>query len=189
MPIDANDPRRARLKELVESLAVLRGTFTLSSGKQSNYYFDGRKVTHDAEGVALVGALVYEALEGAGVEAIGGPAAGANPIITATQIVSYQKTRPLAGFFVRSERKGHGTERLIEGNLPSTPGARVAVVDDVVTTGGSLRRAIEAVEAAGCVVGRAVVLVDRRQGGCEALRADGYDVVALFEADDEGKIV
>jgi orotate phosphoribosyltransferase len=97
--------------------------------------------------------------------------------------------RGISGFYVRSERKGHGTERLIEGNLPATPGARVAIVDDTMTTGGALLRAAEAVEAAGCRVAKVVVVVDRRQGGAETLRAKGYDVTALFEADEQGRII
>ncbi|MEE9284286.1 MAG: orotate phosphoribosyltransferase [Dehalococcoidia bacterium] len=184
-----HDPRRERLKELIQQKAVLRGSFTLASGEKSSYYFDGRRVTHDAEGVALLGAIVADLLKGTDVEAVGGPATGANPIVTATQLAAYREGRPLSGFFVRSEKKGHGTDRLVEGCLPERRGARVVIVDDVVTTGGSLRRAIEAVEAQGCVVAKVVVLVDRRQGGCEALRAQGYDVEALFEADAQGNIV
>ena len=182
------DPRLARLKELVEQKAVLRGEFTLSSGLKSSHYVDARRVTHDAEGITLIGELVQEIVAAAGVEAIGGPTAGANPIITAAQIAAHRKQQPLGGFFVRSERKQHGTGQLIEGNHPASPGARVAIVDDTLTTGGSIERAIEAVESAGSKVVKVVVLVDRRQGGAERLRARGYDVQALFEADEEANI-
>ena len=113
----------------------------------------------------------------------------ANAIVTATQIALYQKMQPVDGFFVRPEQKQHGTQRLIEGNPPQEQGARVVIVEDTISTGSSIRRAIEAVEAAGCTVAKVLLLVDRKQGGSEALRADGYDVVALFEADDEGRIV
>ena len=182
------DPRRARLKELVEQKAVLHGDFTLASGAKSSYYIDGRRVTHDAEGITLIGELVEELLHEAGVEAIGGPAAGANPIITAAQMVAHQRKRPLEGFFVRAEQKEYGTGQRIEGNLPATPGARVAIVDDTLTTGGSIERAIEAVGAQGCKVAKVVVLVDRSAsggGGAEKLRARGYDVVALLKADGD----
>ena len=185
--MDPGDPRLARLKEIVEEKAVLRGAFTLASGQQSSYYFDGRRVTHDAEGIALIGTLVAEALEEAGIAAVGGPASGANPIVTATQIACYQKMRPMRGFYVRAERKEYGAQRRIEGDVP-VAGAQVAIVDDVITTGGSIQQAIEAVEAEGSHVARVVVVVDRRQGGAERLRDRGYEVVALFEADGEGRI-
>ena len=187
--MDDRDPRLARLKEIVDEKAVLRGEFTLTAGKKSSYYFDGRRVTHDAEGVALAGAVILDILKEAGVAAVGGPATGANPIITATQVASYMKHAPLAGFYVRSEAKAHGTKKLIEGNPPAEKGAAVAIVDDTMTTGGSIQRAIAAVEAEGYRVAKVVVIVDRRQGGAEALRAKGYDVVALFEADAEGNIL
>lgn len=179
------DPRLVRLKELLEQKAILHGDFTLTSGKKSPYYFDGRLVTHDAEGITLIGELVQEILQGAGVDAVGGPSVGANPIITATLIASHRAHQPLDGFFVRPERKQYGMGKLIEGTLPSTPGAAVAIVEDSVTTGGSLRRAIEAVEAEGYRVGKVVVVVDRRQGGVESLRAGGYDVEALLDADGD----
>ncbi|MBI3743261.1 MAG: orotate phosphoribosyltransferase [Chloroflexi bacterium] len=188
--IDRTDPRMPRLKELIEQKAVLRGEFTLASGLKSKYYFDGRKVTHDPEGIALIGALVNEVLEQVEIEAVGGPATAANPIVTAVQIASFTKMqRPLQGFYIRGERKSHGTQNLIEGNLPRTKGARVAIVEDTVSTGGSLLAAIEAVEAAGCKVAKIVALVDRRQGGGDALRAKGYDYEALFEADSKGNIL
>ncbi len=179
----ADDPRLLRLKEIVEKKAVLHGDFTLTSGAKSTYYFDGRRVTHDAEGVSLVGALMQELVNKAGAEAVGGPASAANAIITSVQMVSFQKKQPVAGFYVRSEQKAHGTQQLIEGNLPQRAQAPVAVVDDTMTTGGSLERAIEAVEAAGCKVALVAVVVDRQQGGAQRLRAKGYDVRALLVAD------
>ncbi len=179
------DPRLTRLKELVEKRAVLRGEFTLSSGLKTSYYFDCRRVTHDAEGIMLIGELVQEILERSMVEAVGGPASAANPIITAAQIAAHRKGRRLEGFFVRSQQKEHGTQRLIEGNLPTARGTAVAIVDDTLTTGGSIQRAIEAVEAVGCRVAKVVVLVDRRQGGADKLRAKGYDVEALLAAEGD----
>jgi orotate phosphoribosyltransferase len=94
----------------------------------------------------------------------------------------------LPGFYVRSEKKAHGTGQLIEGNLPAKRGAPVAVVEDTITTGGSLQKAIEAIEAAGCTVAKVIVMVDRQQGGVETLRSKGYDVVALFKANSRGNI-
>ncbi len=187
--MDRSDPRMKRLAQLVQEKAVLRGDFTLASGKKSSYYFDGRRVTHDPEGVLLVGALVGELLEEEGIEAVGGPATAANAIVTATQMAAAQRGWPLGAFYVRSEAKQHGTGRVVEGCPPEAPGARVAIVEDTITTGGSVQKAIEAVEAEGLTVAKVVVLVDRRQGGMDALRASGYDAVALFEADEQGNIV
>ena len=147
-----SDGRRNRLKEIIETRAVMRGSFTLASGKTSSYYFDGRRATHDPDGARLIGELVAELLY-PGVDAIGGPATAANPIITAAQIAAAHAGRPIDAFYVRSQTKEHGTKRLVEGNLPG-PGAEVVIVDDTMTTGGSLRHAIEAVEAEGCKVAR-----------------------------------
>lgn len=182
------DPRRARLKALFQEKAVLRGDFTLSSGQKSSYYFDGRKVTHDPEGIALVGALVSEAMERHGLRSIGGPATAANPIITAAQLTAQVRGYPVTAFYVRGDRKDHGTGKLIEGN-PPPPGASVMIVDDTMTSGGSILKAIQAVEEEGLRVALILVLVDRRQGGAEAIRAKGYAVHALLEADAQGNIL
>ena len=180
------DSRRNRLKEIIETRAVMRGSFTLASGKTSSYYFDGRRATHDPDGARLIGELVAELLD-PGIDAIGGPATAANPIITAAQIAAARAGRPIDAFYVRSQTKEHGTKKLVEGNLPA-PGAQVVIMDDTMTTGGSLRHAIEAVEAEGCKVARVLVVVDRGEGGADALRARGYQVSALFHADAEGKL-
>ena len=180
------DTRHARLKQIIEDRAVMRGTFTLASGKTSAYYFDGRRATHDAEGAGLIGELVAELLD-PGVVAVGGPATGAIPIVTSTQIAAARAGRPIDAFYVRSKAKEYGTARLVEGNLPG-PGAQVVVVDDTMTTGGSLRHAIEAVEAEGCKVARVIVIVDRGEGATEGLRAQGYEVSALFHADADGNL-
>ena len=179
----SNDPRLLRLKEIFEEKAVLHGDFTLASGAKSTYYFDGRRVTHDPEGATLVGTLMQELVHESGAEAIGGPTSAANAIITAVQVLSFQKKQPINGFYVRSEEKAHGTQQMIEGNLPDRPQAPVAVVDDTMTTGGSLERAIEAVEAKGCKVVLVGVVVDRQQGGAARLKAKGYNVKALLVAD------
>lgn len=182
---DRADKRLERLKELVEKRAILYGEFTLSSGMKSNYYFDGRRVTHDAEGIALIGEVFCDVIRDLKIDAIGGPSVAANPIITAVQVTSYLRKEPLDGFFVRSQQKQHGTGQQIEGNLPTRPGARVALVDDILTTGGSLEKAIEAVQAAGCKVVLVAVLIDRQQGGAERLRGKGYDVRSVLLAEGD----
>jgi len=175
-----------RILELFREHAILRGEFTLSSGIKTSYYFDGRKVTLWPEGAYLIGRRVLDIIAGAGAEAVGGMTMGADPIAAAVAVVSHLEGKPVPAFIVRAETKGHGTQRRVEGPLPK--GARVAVVDDVVTTGGSVLRAIEAVEAEGCSVVKVVVLLDRQQGGADEIRRRGYDFTALLTADASGDV-
>lgn len=176
------------LKKLLEQRAVLRGDFTLASGQKSAYYFDGRRVTLWPEGAYLVGKALFEVLRQTDVQAVGGPTLGADPIVAAVAVVSYQEGHPLPAFIVRREAKGHGTQQAIEGCLPPA-GSPVALVDDVITTGGNLFQAIGAVKAAGCRVACVVVLVDRQQGGAEELRRRGYAFSALFQATPTGELL
>ena len=161
---------RERLKVLLRDHSLMFGEFTLVSGKKSNYYFDSKKTTLLAEGAYLAAAEVIKLLHERGIEAdaIGGMTLGADPIVCPVAALSHlDGGRPLRAFLVRKEAKDHGTGRQIEGNLE--PGSRVVVLDDVVTTGGSTLRAIEAVEAAGHEVVAVICLVDREQGGAENL--------------------
>ncbi len=158
--------------------AFMRGDFILASGRRSNHYFDGKKLMHSPEGINAVGEAVFEELEGVGIEAVGGLALGAYPIATAVSLISFQKGKPIPSFIVREEAKQHGTQKRIEGDLK--PGARVAIVDDVITTGGSVVKAIEAVQDARCKVVKVVVLVDRHEGGADDLRKRGFNVTALL---------
>lgn len=158
--------------------AFLRGEFTLTSGKKSNYYFDGKKLTLSPEGAYWVGKTVFDELTKIGVDAVGGVATGAYPIVTAVALVSHLEGKPIPSFIVREEPKEHGTKRQIEGHLKE--GSRVAIVDDVITTGGSVLRAIEAVEAVNCKVVKVIVLVDRHEGGSDRLKEEGYDFTAVL---------
>ena len=177
----------ARLLELaLERGAIRYGDFTLSSGRQSAYYFDGRLLSLDPEGAHLLGEALLPMLWDAGVGAIGGPTLGADPIVAAVAAASWRRGSPIPGFIVRKEAKGHGTAQLIEGPLPA--GARVAVVDDTCTTGGSLFHAIGAVEAAGGAVSLVIAVLDRNEGGSQALRERGYPFAALLVAGDDGVI-
>ena len=137
-----------RLLELaLERGAIRYGDFTLSSGKTSSYYFDGRLLSLDPEGAHLIGNALLPMLAEAGVDAVGGPTLGADPIVTAAAMASWQQGAPLPAFIVRKEAKGHGLTQMIEGPLPEA--ATVAIVDDTCTTGGSLFHAIDAAEEAG----------------------------------------
>jgi orotate phosphoribosyltransferase len=172
----------AALVELLAERSVKRGQFTLASGKQSEYYIDARLTTMSPEGLSLIGPLALSALRESGwsVDAVGGLTLGADPISYAVSYASAGSARPVRAFTVRKEAKSHGTGRQIEG--PFKPGDRVAVIEDVITTGGSALRAIEAVRAAqGTVVG-VLALVDRGEGGRRAIEETGTDVISLVTA-------
>jgi orotate phosphoribosyltransferase len=175
-----------RILELFREHAVLRGEFTLSSGLKTSFYFDGRKVTLWPEGAHLIGRRVLAMIADAGAEAVGGMTMGADPIAAAVAVASHQEGTPMPAFIVRSDVKEHGTQKRVEG--PLRAGSRVAIVDDVLTTGGSVLRAIEAVEAEGCRVAKVVVLLDRQQGGADEIRRRGYDFAAILKADSEGEV-
>lgn len=178
---------RERLLALaLESSALKYGDFTLSSGKKSSYYFDGRLLSLDPEGAYLIAQAVLPILRDSGATAVGGPTLGADPIVAGVALAGHLAGDRIPGFIVRKEAKSHGTGQAIEG--PLKPGSRVAIIDDTCTTGGSLFQAIEAAEAAGCTVVKVVAVLDRREGGGEALREKGYDFVSLLEATPQGEI-
>ncbi len=170
----------------LERGAIKYGDFTLSSGKKSSYYFDGRLLSLDPEGAHLIAQALLPILQQAGAQAVGGTTLGADPIVTAVALASYLSGDPMPAFIVRKESKGHGTEQNIEG--PLSPGSKVAIVDNVCTTGGSLFHAIQAAEEAGCTVVKVVSLLDRNEGGSEEMGKRGYDFSALLAATPEGKV-
>ena len=152
--------RKRKLKLILKDKSILFGNFTLASGKESSYYVDARLATLDPEGANLISGIFFEELAGwPDVTAVGGPSAGADPIVGALVSRSYEEGRPLRGFVVRKEEKKHGTGNLIEGNLAG--GDKVAILEDVTTTGGSTLRAVDAVKAAGAEVSCVLSVVDR----------------------------
>jgi orotate phosphoribosyltransferase len=173
---------RSRLLELFKARAVAFGDFALASGKRSSYYINSKKVLFHGEAIALLGELLYEATRDLDIRAIGGLEVGAIPMATAAVLRYQQAGKTLEGFFVRKQAKGHGSQERLEGLV--NPGDRVAVVDDVLTTGESVVQAIEAVEARGAAVARVVCIVDRLQGAGERLAK--YDFRPLFTIRDLG---
>lgn len=171
-----------RLLDLLASRSARRGDFVLASGKRSTLYIDARLTTMSPEGLSLIGPLALATLRAAGWEvgAIGGLTLGADPISYAISYASAGTEAPLRAFTVRKEPKTHGTGRQIEG--PFAPGDHVAVIEDVITTGGSALRAIEAVRAAGGSVAGVLALVDREEGGREAIDEASVPVLALASA-------
>jgi orotate phosphoribosyltransferase len=170
------------LLALLATRSAKRGTFTLASGRQSSLYIDARITTMSPEGLSLIGPLGLEAIRARGwaVDAVGGLTLGADPIACAVSYASASSSAPLRAFTVRKEPKTHGTGKLIEGAFQT--GDRVAVIEDTITTGSSARKAVEAVRAAGGTVVGVLALVDREEGGREALEAEGLEVVALTRA-------
>ena len=177
---------REELREMLGRLAVRHGTFTLTSGATSDLYIDCRVVATIPRAMKCIGTLILDALADLpDVRGVGGLAIGADPIAAAVAMASADTDRHIPMFMVRKEPKAHGTRRRIEGAFPEEPGAPVVVVDDTITTGGSVLQAIEAVETdTQAKVVRAVLIVDRLEGGAESLRARGYDVRALFTRTD-----
>ncbi len=182
----ANAEHRQLLKQLLREKSLVRGTFTLASGRKSDYYLDRKLTTLDPEGCVLTGYSILELLEGEGLhpDAIGGPTIGADPIVAAVAAVSYlerkPESKPIPAFLIRSQRKTHGCEKQIEG-IELKPGLRVVIVDEVCTTGDSTIKAIAAAEEAGLVIIAVVSLVDREEGGSDRLRRK-YPYYPVFTA-------
>lgn len=177
---------RQRLKEILLEKSYRKGTFTLTSGKTSDFYIDGKQTTLSAEGAYLCGKLLFELIKKADhpIEAVGGMTLGADPIVTAVSIASFLENSAIPAFIVRKEAKGHGTGNYIEGLGNMRQGSRVALVEDVVTTGGTLIKVIDRVKAAGFTIGLVVTLVERQEGGSETLAKAGYPLQALFTREE-----
>lgn len=180
---------RVRLLEILREKSYQKKKVILASGRESDFYIDCRQTALDAEGAFLIGKLMHGMLkEGKKIEGVGGPTLGADPIVTAISMTSFMEGNTIPAFIVRKEPKGHGTGQWIEGRKNLREGADVAVVEDVVTTGGSMLKAIERVKAEGFNVVRVLALVDREEGGREAIKEVGYDLEVLFtKRDIEGK--
>jgi orotate phosphoribosyltransferase len=173
-----------RLVAILRERSVKTGTFTLASGAVSDLYVDARQTTLHAEGAALVARLVLARLR-PDVVGVGGMTLGADPIACAAAAWSTAVLgRPIHAFLVRKEAKGHGTGNAVEGVANLGPGARVCVVEDTTTTGGSLLKAVDAARAAGLDVVQCITVVDRREGAAEALAARGLTLDALVTRAD-----
>jgi len=159
-----------------------KASFHLTSGKQTPYYIDCKKVSLDAEGATLIGRDIFNRIKDLPVEGVGGMTLGADPIATAVSVISYLNAQPIPAFIVRKEAKGHGSRQQIEGALK--PGARVVVVEDVVTTGGSTLRTLEALKQEGYPVLKVIALVDRKEGGAERIIQEGISFESLFSLED-----
>ena len=174
---------KERLIEILKERSVRTGTFTLASGKTSDLYVDARQTTLSPEGVTVLAQMILERLHPDAV-GIGGPVTGADPITGAVITHSWLQERPLHGFMVRKEAKGHGAGNQVEGRYGLPDGSKVTMIEDTVTTGGSLLRAIQAVESAGLEVIQVLCVVDRCEGAAEIFENAGYTLEALVTRND-----
>lgn len=174
----------SRLLELIKRDAVFKGNFVLASGKESSYYIDLRLITLNPEGAYLIAEALFDLLTCEDVDFLGGLTLGADPICGAFSAISYLKGKPVPSFIVRKEGKKHGKTKAIEGPLRN--GARVAIVDDVATSGGSLLKAINAVKDLDCEIVKVVTIVDRLEGAKEELAKHGFQLVSIFTREDLG---
>lgn len=174
---------KARLIEILRERSVRRQRVVLASGAESDFYVDARQTTLHPEGAALIAGLLLDRLAPE-VLAVGGPVTGADPIAGAVAAISWTRGRPIQGFMVRKEPKGHGLRQWIEGRGGLPAGAPVAVLEDTTTTGGSLLTAIERVEEEGLRVVQCFTVVDRQEGAAERLEARGLRLIPLVTRDE-----
>ena len=164
-------PANPHLAALLARFSYREGDFTLTSGAKSTFYLDAKQVTYHPEGAELVGKAVWELAREFEAQAVGGPTLGADAIVSNAVCASANTKQPLAGFIVRKEAKQHGLGKWIEGIDPN--GKRVVIVEDVITSGGSLLRAVEHIREAGAEVVVATAVVDREAGGRATIEAAG----------------
>ena len=174
-----NPVDRSTLIRLLSERSLRRGKFTLASGRESAYYVDARLTSMSPEGLATIGPLALSAIRDRGwrVDAVGGLTLGADPVSYAIAVASVASPPLVRAFTVRKVAKQHGTGRLFEG--PMNEGDHVVVIEDVITTGGSALRAVEAIQRAGASISGIVAVVDREEGGRSVLEQQGFEVVCL----------
>lgn len=174
---------RDRLLALIRERALLRGDVVLASGQKSSFYVDGKMIEVSPLGAYLIGEVIFDEIAELDIDAIGGLAVGAVPVVTSIMVSCHNHGREhMEGFFVREEPKSHGTKKLIEGQLPEN--ARVVIVDDVVTSGGSVLKAVEAAEERGAEVVLILSIVDRNAGATELFASKGYEYKAIFKKEE-----
>ena len=174
---------RERLFQILKKSAFFREKIILSSGKESDYYFDARRVTLSAQGAFLCGKIILDMIKNEKFDAIGGPTLGADPMVGALGVLSFQAGKPLNTFIVRKAPKPHGKQQQIEGPLIPDHGT-VILIDDVATTGKAFVESIEVLKRIGIKVKKCVCIIDRNEGGREAVKAQGSELVSIFTAQE-----
>ncbi len=173
---------RQELLQRLAHQAYRHGSFTLASGRSSDHYVNCKPVSLSGVGLALLGSLMLAEVEDEAA-AVAGLTLGADPLVSAVALRAALEGRDLAALIVRKQAKGHGTGAWLEGPLPA-PGSRITVLEDVVTTGGSSLQAVHQLREAGYTVERVVTIVDRQEGGLEAMTAVGLELRSLFLLDE-----
>ncbi|MDF2694573.1 MAG: Orotate phosphoribosyltransferase [Labilithrix sp.] len=176
---------RARLLELLRDRSFARKKVTLASGTESDFFIDCKQTVLTAEGHVLAGSLMLDAALTAGsFDAIAGVELGGCPLASAAALTSFLRGGPKDAVYVRKDVKDHGSKRLVEGDTRLAPGASLVILEDVTTTGGSTLKAVEKLRAAGYKVESVVTLVDRLEGGREAIEAAGLQFTAIYTRRD-----
>ena len=176
---------RERLVELLRQRSFERKRVVLASGRESDFFIDCKQTILTAEGHALVGELMFDALDGLPrCEAVAGVELGGCPLASAVSLVSWVRGRPLNALYVRKEVKDHGSRRIVEGDQSLRADLPVVILEDVITTGGSTLKAVEKLRAVGAQVVGVVALVDRLEGGAEAIRTAGLPLLAICSRRD-----
>lgn len=178
---EGTEKLKDKLLSILASQSYKEGKIILASGKESNYYIDGKMTTLDALGGTLVSVLFLRMLKD-NVSCIGGLSVGADPLASGVSQIGYLLGKKITAFYVRKEPKKHGTSKWIEGPLKA--GEKVAILEDVVTTGGSSLKAIEKIIEFGCKVEQVIALVDRNEGGREAFKEKGLEYKYLFDINE-----
>ena len=174
---------RQQLLDILKEKAFFKEKITLSSGKESSYYIDARRITLDPQGAYLCARLILDLLKDDKVDAIGGPTIGADPLVGAIAAVSYQQKNPVNTFIIRKAPKPYGKQQQVEGPLLKEKGT-VVLVDDVATTGKSIIQSLDVLEPLGIQVKKAVCIVDRDEGAKEALAARNCELISLFSVSE-----
>ena len=173
---------REELKNILISRSILKGDFTLVSGKKSSYYINGKMTTLYSRGLYLTAKLLLDELNSVEYDAFAGPVIGADPIIGALLTLSALREEKRDGFLIRKESKAHGTKKIIEGKLKE--GTKTVIIEDVVTTGGSLLKAASAISEAGGIIAGIIVVVDREEGATQNILKAGYKFKSIFKVSE-----
>ncbi|WP_456324649.1 orotate phosphoribosyltransferase [Desulfonauticus submarinus] len=173
---------KKRLASLLYEKSYKEGNFVLTSGKKSDYYFDCKQTALHPEGSYLLGRIFMQIIRNLPypVVGVGGMTLGADPLVSSVVLTSYLEKMPLFGFIVRKNAKGHGTNQFLEGLANFSSGDRVCILEDVITTGGSVLKACERVKDSGLVVEDIICVLDREEGGRASLEKEGYNLYSIF---------
>ncbi len=170
---------KVRLAKLLMQKSYLAGDVTLTSGHKSTYYFDCKQTALHPEGCYLLGKILLDTIASE-AQGVGGMTLGADPLVSAVTLTSYIENRALPGFIIRKTPKGHGTKNYLEGMANFSSGQKVAILEDVVTTGGTLLQACQRVKEAGLEIAQIICVLDREEGGGENLNSHNYKLQSLF---------